>query len=566
MKIAIRFLFLIVVLIFCFAGETYRILDIALFKREYYQRFINLARATTNKKFAVRGRILDRNGKILAITTKKIDIGVDPYVAETLSAEKATQLASLLKIDEESIRKAFTRESYIKNGIEHHRRWKCFANVEDNEIYEQVKALSIKGVYGVLHWERIYPNHTLASHVIGFVNKEGIAVCGIERFMDRFLMGQDGWVESEKDGKREELALFRKIVVEPKNGADVVLTLDIHLQDMVEEILSETVKKNCAKSGTIIVSDAQTGEILTLCNIPTFDCNDYNKAEISSLRNRAVTDLYEPGSVFKIVAFSEALQQGVISLQQYFDCQEAEFFHGGKVYLLPRDHTFLGRLSASDVLRKSSNRGIAQIAILLGADRLYNAARAFGFGEKTGYGFDGEGVGVLPNPSNWDNLTITRLPMGHSVSATPIQVHQAMGVLGNGGFLVKPKIIDRVIDVNGENLWESESRFVRRVLAEETVDTVRKILHRPDLVLSHIGSIKLAYKTGTSQKIIDKRYSQDHHISSCSGFFPADDPCYLVTVVIDDAEIKSGVAYGSKIALPVFYEIAKILLQRSMSK
>ncbi|MDR1366727.1 MAG: penicillin-binding protein 2, partial [Puniceicoccales bacterium] len=417
MKIAIRFLFLIVALIFCFGGETYRILDIAVFKREYYQRFVDLARATMSKKSAVRGRILDRNGEILAITTKKIDIGVDPYATETLSAEKITQLANLLAIDEELIRKAFTRESYIKNGVERHRRWKCFATIENNEVYEQIKALSIKGVYGVLHWERIYPNRTLASHVIGFVNREGIAVSGVERFMDRFLAGQDGWVESEKDGKREELALFRKTVVEPKNGADVVLTLDIHLQDMVEEILSETIKKNCAKSGTVIVSDAQTGEILTLCNIPTFDCNDYNRAETSSLRNRAVTDLYEPGSVFKIVAFSEALQRGVISLQQYFDCQKAEFFHSGKVYLLPRDHTFFGQLSTSDVLRKSSNRGIAQIAILLGADRLYNAAKAFGFGEKTGYGFDGEVVGVLPNPANWDNLTITRLPMGHSISA-----------------------------------------------------------------------------------------------------------------------------------------------------
>jgi cell division protein FtsI/penicillin-binding protein 2 len=252
--------------------------------------------------------------------------------------------------------------------------------------------------------------------------------------------------------------------------------------------------------------------------------------------------LYDPGSVFTIVAFSEALPQGVISLQQYFDCQEVEFCHCGKVYFLPKDHTFLGRLSASDVLRKLSNRGIAQIAILLGAHRLYNAARAFGFGEKTGYGFDGEAAGILPKPSRWDNLTITRLPMGHAISATPLQVHQAMGVLGSGGFLIKPKIIDRVIDGSGENLLESESQIERRVLTSETADAVREILYHPDSTLSHIGSVKLAYKTGTSQKIINRRYSKEHHISSCSGSFPMENLRYLVTVVIDDAEIESGSA------------------------
>jgi cell division protein FtsI/penicillin-binding protein 2 len=316
-----------------------------------------------------------------------------------------------------------------------------------------------------------------------------------------------------------------------------------------------------ARSGSVIVSDPATGEILALCNAPTFDCNAYHRAEIGHLRNRAITDLYEPGSVFKIVPLSIAFQRELIEPEQCFDCSQATISYQGKTYNLPRDYMQFGRLSATDILRKSSNRGVAQVAILLGAQSLYHAAQAFGFGTRTGYGFDGEVAGVLPPVERWDALTITRLPMGHALSATPLQGHQAMGVIGSGGYLLKPKVIGRVCDEKGETIIGTEPHIIRRVLRLDVAKRMREILYHPGTATSLIEGIKLAYKTGTSQKIIGGKYSREHHISSCSGFFPAEEPRFLITVVLDDPQMAGGgVAYGIRAAYPLLADIARALM------
>jgi cell division protein FtsI/penicillin-binding protein 2 len=440
-------------------------------------------------------------------------------------------------------------------------RWKKIGTIEDSDRFREINDLQIKGVYGNTRSERIYPNNELASHVIGFVNREGVAVSGVERFVDGFLRGEDGWVESEKDGKRAEIALFRRAVVEPKNGSDVHLTLDLRVQEVAEQALQRAMAQLRAKQGSVIVSHPGTGAILALCNAPTFDGNEYTKVAVDNLRNRAVADVYEPGSVFKIVTFGVALQRGLISLDQNFDCSREVFEHGGRRYKLPHDHTFFGRLSAVDVLRKSSNRGMAQIGIILGAELLYDAARAFGFGEKAGYGFDGEATGFLARPKHWDSLTITRLPMGHAVSATPLQVHGAMGVIASGGYLVEPRVISGIYGEGGEEIFKTEPRIKRQVLSSEIARVVGETLHNPGARTSVIERVKVAYKTGTSQKIIKGIYSREHHIASCSGFFPLEAPQFLVTVMIDDPEMAAGAtAYGIRVAYPIFAEVTRALI------
>ncbi|MDR1906744.1 MAG: penicillin-binding protein 2 [Puniceicoccales bacterium] len=532
------------------------------FNQNYYENFINSVRETKKIRKAIRGKIRDCNGSILAITTVKIDIGIDPYIVDSQgNQEKIAQLAELLGKKTEDMAVFFRRESLIRNGKEQRLRWKKIETIEDDDLYRKIKDLQIKGIYGNMRSERVYPNNELASHVIGFINKEGIAISGIERFLNDFLCGQDGWIVSEKNGKREEIALFRKSVVEPKNGSSVNLTIELQLQEIAEQALRRAAEELKAKSGTVIISNPKTGAILALCNVPTFNCNGYAQSEIDCLRNRAITDTYEPGSVFKIVPFGVALQQGLISLSQYFDCSQEIFEYHNKKYSLPHDHTFLGNLSAVDVLRKSSNRGLAQIGIMLGAEQLYQAARAFGFGEKTGYGFDGESAGFLSKPKFWDGLTITRLPMGHAISATPLQVHQAMGVVASGGYLLQPKIISCVLDEREEVIVATEPCIVRQVLTTDIAKKLREVLYNPESSSSTIAAVKLAYKTGTSQKIINGVYSREHHIASCSGFFPLEDPQFLVTVVLDDPTMPTGgTAYGIRAAYPVFAEIARKLI------
>jgi cell division protein FtsI/penicillin-binding protein 2 len=557
-----RFLFLLFVLFLCFLGLSYRVLNLSYFNQDYYRSFIKNARETKTVKRAIRGKILDCKGSILAVTTLKIDIGVDPYVIdEQKDREKIAQLAILLEKKPEDMAIFFKRESLIRDGKEQRIRWKKIVTIEDEDCYRKIKDLHIKGIYGNMRNERVYPNNELASHVIGFVNREGIAVSGIEHFLNHFLCGKDGWILSEKNGKREEIALFRKSVVEPRNGSDVYLTIELPIQTIAEQALRRAMEELGAKSGTVIVSDPNTGVILALCNVPTFNCNGYAQSEVDSLRNRAITDMYEPGSVFKIVPFSMALQRKLISLDQCFDCSSETFPYGGKHYRLPHDHTFFGKLNAVDVLRKSSNRGLAQVGIILGAEQLYQAACTFGFGKKTGYGFDGEAAGFLPRPKLWDSLTITRLPIGHAISATPLQVHQAMGVIASGGYLLQSKVISRVLDDGEEKIVEAEPRIIRQVLTPDIAKKLGAVLHNPESSLSTIEGIKLAYKTGTSQKLINGTYSREHHIASCSGFFPLESPQFLITVVLDDPTMPTGgTAYGIRAAYPVFAEIVRQLI------
>lgn len=545
-----------------FAGLSYRIVQLAYLDRSYYLGYLESARRVREVRQASRGRILDRNGAVLAMTIPKVDLGIDPYAAEAKDFEKIPQLSALLSIPETELKKFWTRESRIVEGKVRHVRWKKISELKELDTYEKILALKIKGIYGSTSAQRYYPNGSLASHVIGFVNKEGTAVSGIEVYMDPFLRGQNGGMESKKDGRRQEIPLFRDIDVLPRHGSDIRLTIDIRFHSSVERILSTAVEHYHAQRGTVLISDPETGDLLVLCNYPTFEGENYMKADVAHLRNCAVTDTYEPGSVFKIVPFSAALQNKVISLYDTFDCTDSSFNWEGKLYPLPKDHTALGKLSAIDVLRKSSNRGAAQIGIRLGAEALYKAARDFGFGTKTGYGFDGEVAGILHHPSRWDGLTITRLPMGHAVSATALQVHYAMGVIASGGYLLAPRIVQAVLNKHGEAIFQTQPNIRGTMLQSNIVRQLRDILYHPDAKPAEIEGVRLAYKTGTTQKLIRGAYSQFHHVASCSGFFPAEAPKYLVTVVIDDARLESGsTAYGSKVAFPIFCDIARWLLR-----
>jgi cell division protein FtsI/penicillin-binding protein 2 len=258
------------------------------------------------------------------------------------------------------------------------------------------------------------------------------------------------------------------------------------------------------------------------------------------------------------------LEEGIISPKTIFDCGDGNFTWEGRDYALPKDHSAFGKMSLVDVLRKSSNRGCAQIAIRLGAENFYSYVRRFGFGERSGYGFDGEVEGILRPPSLWDGLTITRMPMGHAIAATPLQVHMAMGVLACDGYLLSPQVVEKIVpgtatlpgDIGGA---VGQPVIRRQVLSRDTVRRMRAILCNPDD--GHIGHCPIACKTGTSQKIVNGSYVHNRHVASCSGFFPADRPHYVVTVVVDSPESGGGVGWGSKFAKPVFRRIAERIIR-----
>jgi cell division protein FtsI/penicillin-binding protein 2 len=507
---------------------------------------------------AWRGNIYDRNGVPLAVSVPVWEIGMDPKLA---SAEERGRIYSTIgeciPVAAEEMGK-ITEERLRQNPRS---RWIALAKNVSENAYANIAERKLPGFYGRRTLRRVYPQSTSACHVIGFLNAENTACCGVEKFADFFLRGQDGWVISEKDGRRHELVQYRLRNITPVDGFDVRLTIDSAIQKMAERELAAIEENFHPRFATIIISEAATSQLLAIACVPNYDPNHYNIAPANAMRNRAVADIYEPGSVFKIVSVSGGLEDGVVTPKTCIDCSASTYEFNGKKYSLPKDHSELGELSLVDVLRKSSNRGVAQVAIRVGAERFHAHVQAFGFGEKSGYGFDGDSAGILRPPTQWDGLTITRMPMGHAVGVTPMQMHLAMGVLASDGYLFSPQIIGEIIprEMDAGSMRGIKGRPIvrRKVLNGRTVWQMRTMLVRPNDMREFPFSI--AYKTGTSQKIANGHYVHDRHIPSCSGFFPANDPKYLVTVIIDSPAC-AGIAWGDHYAKPSLFRIARELM------
>jgi cell division protein FtsI/penicillin-binding protein 2 len=362
----------------------------------------------------------------------------------------------------------------------------------------------------------------------------------------------------------------------------VSLSIDATVQHIAEDELAKIAEQYQPKKATIIVSDPQTGFILALANYPSFDLNTFNKLprdEQGKMRNIAVADEYEPGSVFKIVAASGALNDGLVTPRTEFDCSIEKIDYNGLTRNLPRENVgdHFEQLSVSEIISHSSNKGAAQLAMRLGDRRFYDYARAFGFGQRTGFPVGGEISGNLKAPEKWDSMTITRMPMGQSVTATPLQMQQAMMVIASGGLLLKPQIIRQIRDSHGELVYTFGRIEARRVISEQTAKIVARMLEK---VVSTEGTaptaaipgFECAGKTGTPQKLMPVtlangttmlQYSNTHHVASFVGFFPASHPQVSISVIVDDADARcpGGVAYGWKVAAPAFKRIGERLIK-----
>ena len=580
-----RIVVLAVGIFLCFGGVGVRLLFLHVIDRDKLVRYIDKARRQVTEEKARRGDILDSRGNVLATSHTLVVVGVDPLVLRKEDESKWPQLASLLDLPLTELTKILqtkTRPSQAEDDTSeemHDIRWAKLSEDISEKTYEKITALGVKGVYGERTYRRAYPHNQLAAHVIGYVNKEGTPAAGIENFADFYLRGQDGWRESEKDGRQREMAQFRTREVPATDGYSVKLSIDSAIQHIVETEMDAIAKKFQPVKATIIVSDPNTGFILALANYPTFNLNEFNKADMAAQRNIAVADMYEPGSTFKIVASSGALNEGLVSPESpRFDCSIEKIDYKGKTRGLPReDHHFLAPLNTAEIISHSSNRGAAQLAMLLGEDRFYGYARAFGFGQLTGFPVGGEIDGQMAQPSKWDGLTITRMPMGQSIAATPIQMHMAMGVIASGGLLMRPQIIREVRDAKGERVYHFDGVARSRAITERTAETMAYLLSRVTEiggtgVEAAIPNYQVAGKTGTTQKLVPVtdtkghsvlRYSEHEHVASFVGFFPASRTKIAISVIVDgaDAHAPLGIAYGGTVAAPSFKRIGEQLIQ-----
>jgi len=601
------------VVLCAFAVVGAQLVNLHVVGRSARLREVNRERRSLVVETSRRGDILDDHGDALATSRTQVALAIDPWaladalavldaahkprlkerLVESEQAKHAT-LAALLGLRADEIEKYYrpvTRDArpdddkgsimsdgqvkvrFVKfhDGVEE----SLFARLNDGKQYPQADPKAAPtppiGLVGQRYAVRVYPHGQLAAHVVGYINKESEPVTGIERFADFYLRGVDGWRESEKDGRQRELEQFRTREAPPQDGYGVVLSLDAAVQHMAEQELGDIAAKFQPEKATIIISDAHTGFILALANWPTFDLNAYNTpgpAGPRAERNIAVADYLEPGSTFKIVAASGALEEHLVTPETEFDVSQDKVEYKGLPRALPKDdHPFGRPISVTEIIEHSSNRGAAQLGMALGEQRLWTYAHAFGFGEMTGFpSIYPETPGLLANWTKWSGSDITRIPMGHTIAATPLQIHMAMGVIASGGELLRPQLVREVRDPAGGLVYHFDREVRRRVISTATARTMAEMLTG---VVSKDGTAPeaaipgydAAGKTGTTEKLIDGKYSTTHHVSSFVGFFPASQPAVVISVIVDDGHPPGGgTAYGRIVAAPSFKHLGEQLI------
>ncbi|MGK0238490.1 MAG: cell division protein FtsI/penicillin-binding protein 2 [Candidatus Pelagisphaera sp.] len=566
----IRFWMLALCILFGYGAIGYRLVELHVIDGPGRVAEIQSNRNRVIPLNSRRGDIFsyDLNGgrELFATSQTFLEVGVDPVSLKESDLVKLPQLSRVLGLELGLVENVFGARNgrFTEDESSRSDRWRLLRRRVDESTYQTIVDLKITGLYGTRQYERVYPKDSLGAHLIGFIGGNGDAESGIEKEFDFYLSGQRGWRESEVTAGRE-MAQFRRRLVPSRDGMSLALSIDSYVQYSIEEELKLIAEKYKPESATVIVSDPHTGFIIGLSNYPTFDPNHYSEYEISSHRNRALTDPLEPGSTFKIVAASSALEEGLVSIYDEFDCSIPTLrMPTGYVARLPKDWKPFGVLSVEGIVTNSSNRGAAHLGTLVGYEEFYDYVRRFGFGERTGLNLGVESRGIVHPVNKWDGLTLSRMTMGHSLSATPLQIHNAMATIANGGLLMRSQIVTKILDTNNKETVSFGKMVRRRVISRETARTMSQLLVKTASLggTAHKAAIPgylVAGKTGTAQKLVDGRFSSRHHTGSFSGYFPADDPEFVITVIVDGSTIGMPVS-GSGAAIPSFKRIAEKLI------
>jgi len=444
--------------------------------------------------------------------------------------------------------------SYLQERLYRKKAFIWLARKLTPEKSVAIKKLNIKGLGFLKETKRIYPNSYLASHVIGFSGMDNIGLEGVERDYNKYLKGQLGWAIFLRDARQKKLDIWEKMVL-PVDGLNVVLTIDEVIQYIAERELDKAFKTFHAKGASIVIMDPHTGRILALANRPTYDLNDHSEVSRDAMRNRSICDLFEPGSVFKIVTASAALGEKKVTEEDVFFCENGAYKIGGRIL---HDHTSHGNLTFRQVIEESSNIGTVKIAQLLGPDTLYRYLRAFGFGSKLGVDLAGEISGMISPVRAWSKSSMIAIPIGQEVGVTALQLASAISVIANGGQLMKPYIIDSVRDNQGQIIKQNKPVLIRKVISVDTAMRIKKILtgvvEEGTGKLAKVSGFSAAGKTGTAQKLeANGTYSHSKFVASFIGFAPAEDPLLTIVVTIDEPH---PVYFGGVVAAPVFQKVA----------
>jgi len=494
-----------------------------------------------------RGAIYDATNSALAVSVEMDSLYAEPRNIEDIPAT-AAQLSPILGIPREQLEKKMQGS---KGFVWLQRRL-------TPEVAAAVRKLEIDGLAFVKEPKRFYPNAEIGSHVVGFTGLDPEGLEGVEKKLDSILLGNTGYMVTERDALGRDIGTRGVMKQDASSGQSVALTIDKNIQYITEKELAAAVESSRAKGGIAIVMEPGSGKILAMANYPTFNPNAVAKASPAALRNKAITDSFEPGSTMKVFLIAAALEEKVVSPQDWFNCENGVYTIGGRTI---HDTHKYGRLSVGDILKYSSNIGSAKIGSRLGPERLYSYLRNFGFGARSNVDLPGEVSGYMRNKSQWYGVDLATISFGQGISVSSLQLVTAISAVANGGNLMQPYVVEKILDDKGNTVKQFTPVSRQRVISAETAKAVAKMMEGVAAeggtgTSASVDGFKVAGKTGTAQKAdpVTRGYSIDKRTASFVGFVPAEQPKLAILVVVDEPKTSP---YGGVVAAPAFSAIAK---------
>lgn len=498
-----------------------------------------------------RGLIYDRNMNTLVSNSFEFSFAADPNMID--NPEMVAEIFS----------KTFgkSKEEYFSKLSSQNTSFIYLERRVDPSKVNGLDTIDMNGVIVLKEPKRVYNYGSLASQILGFTNVENKGQTGIELSLESELAGKDGFIIMQRDGKgnnRPSLEFPRK---DSENGNNVVLTLDINIQRFAEEELAEGVKNHNADGGKVIVQSVKTGEVLAMTSYPTFDPNKISVTDTIGMKNAVITDVYEPGSTFKLITAAASLEEKIEDKNSIIATESVNEIKGLKITDVHSSQS----MSFQQIIEQSSNVGFSKISLKLGSERFYKYARDFGFGIYSGVELPGENKGILKRPIDFSGVSLPYMAIGYEVLVNAMQISNAYATVANNGMMMKTYIVKKEFAPDGNIIYENKPLQVRQVISENTAKNLTSLLvgvvERGTGIDAKIDGISVAGKTGTSQRLIDGEYSNSSHNSSFVGYFPAENPQIIITVILNNP--KSGEYYGGKVAAPIFQKIANRIINFS---
>ena len=536
------------ILLFWFAVICLRLIYLQIFRYGDFQQRAEHQQQRSINVSAKRGIIYDRQGRELAMS-----IQVDSaFAVPTEIPDLPNTISLITRITGDDAR-------MVLADCRAHKTFCWVARKGNAETIDRIRSLNLQGIHFQKESKRFYPKRELAAQVLGYVGTDDSGLSGIEREYNDQLQGKPGKMLISVDARKK---WFGRIEKEPESGDNVVLTIDEKIQYIAERELEQAIKDTHSIAGTVIVENPHTGEILALANRPTFNPNVKKEIRIEALKNRAVSDIYEPGSTFKLVTIAGALQEKLTRPEELFDCQMGSIVING---MRIRDSKPHGVLTVADVLAESSDVGSVKIALRLGEDRFYNYIRAFGFGQQTGIELPGETRGMTKPVNRWSKVSIGAISIGQEIGVSAVQLAALASTFANDGVRVAPRIVaTTTVPQSGPQMVTFHPQNEQRVISPMVAAQMRQMMQRVILHgtgrRANLEGYTSAGKTGTGQKVdpATGSYSRTKYVASFAGFAPINDPAVTVAVILDSAV---GLHQGGQISAPVFQRVSQQVLE-----